>query len=30
MILPGVAGAISLILSLFAFNILPINWTGVA
>ena len=30
LILPGVAGAISLILSLFAFNILPINWTGVA
>jgi membrane-bound serine protease (ClpP class) len=29
LIVPGVAGAISLVLSLFAFNFLPINWTGV-
>src|SRR5205814_372337 len=28
MILPGVIGGISLILALFAFNILPVNWTG--
>jgi len=30
MILPGVAGAICLILSLFAFNLLPVNWAGAA
>jgi len=30
MILPGVLGAISLVLALFAFNLLPVNWTGVA
>lgn len=30
MILPGVIGAISLVLALFAFNLLPVNWTGVA
>ena len=28
LILPGVVGAISLVLALFAFNILPMNWTG--
>ncbi len=28
MILPGVVGAISLVLALFAFNILPVNWSG--
>ena len=28
MILPGVIGGISMILALFAFNILPVNWTG--
>ncbi len=28
MILPGVVGAISLVLALFAFNLLPVNWTG--
>jgi membrane-bound serine protease (ClpP class) len=30
MILPGVAGVICLILSLFAFNLLPVNWAGAA
>ena len=30
MILPGVLGAISLVLALFAFNLLPVNWAGVA
>jgi membrane-bound serine protease (ClpP class) len=30
MILPGVARAICLILSLFAFNLLPVNWAGAA
>jgi membrane-bound serine protease (ClpP class) len=30
MILPGVAGAICVILSLFAFNLLPVNWAGAA
>jgi membrane-bound serine protease (ClpP class) len=30
MILPGVVGAISLVLALFAFNLLPVSWTGVA
>jgi len=30
MILPGVAGAICLILSMFSFNLLPVNWAGVA
>jgi membrane-bound serine protease (ClpP class) len=29
-ILPGVFGAISLILALFAFNMLPVNWAGAA
>jgi membrane-bound serine protease (ClpP class) len=29
-ILPGVFGAISLILALFAFNMLPVSWTGAA
>jgi membrane-bound serine protease (ClpP class) len=29
-ILPGVVGAISLILALFAFNMLPVNWAGAA
>src|SRR5262249_10550215 len=29
-ILPGVVGSISLILALFAFNMLPVNWTGAA
>jgi membrane-bound serine protease (ClpP class) len=30
LIAPGVIGAISLILSLFAFNMLPVNWAGAA
>lgn len=30
LILPGVVGAISLILALFAFNMLPVNWAGAA
>ncbi|HLQ78234.1 MAG TPA: nodulation protein NfeD [Terriglobia bacterium] len=30
MILPGVAGSICLILSMFAFNLLPVNWAGAA
>jgi membrane-bound serine protease (ClpP class) len=30
LILPGVVGAISLVLALFAFNLLPVSWTGVA
>lgn len=30
LILPGVVGAISLVLALFAFNLLPVNWAGVA
>ncbi len=30
LILPGVIGGISLILALFAFNLLPLSWTGVA
>jgi membrane-bound serine protease (ClpP class) len=29
-VLPGVVGAISLILALFAFNMLPVNWAGAA
>ena len=29
-VLPGVFGAISLILALFAFNMLPVNWAGAA
>ncbi|HEY2379715.1 MAG TPA: nodulation protein NfeD [Terriglobia bacterium] len=29
-ILPGVFGSISLILALFAFNMLPVNWAGAA
>ena len=30
MILPGIVGGISLILALFAFNMLPVNWAGAA
>jgi membrane-bound serine protease (ClpP class) len=30
LIIPGVFGAISLILALFAFNMLPVNWAGAA
>ena len=30
LILPGVAGGIALILSLFAFSLLPVNWAGAA
>jgi membrane-bound serine protease (ClpP class) len=30
LILPGVIGGISLILALFAFNLLPVSWTGAA
>jgi membrane-bound serine protease (ClpP class) len=30
LIAPGVMGAISLILALFAFNMLPVNWAGAA
>jgi membrane-bound serine protease (ClpP class) len=30
MILPGVVGAICLILSMYAFNLLPVNWAGAA
>jgi membrane-bound serine protease (ClpP class) len=30
LILPGVVGGISLILALFAFNMLPVNWAGAA
>jgi membrane-bound serine protease (ClpP class) len=30
LILPGVVGAISLVLALFAFNVLPVSWTGAA
>jgi membrane-bound serine protease (ClpP class) len=30
LIVPGVLGAISLILALFAFNMLPVNWAGAA
>jgi membrane-bound serine protease (ClpP class) len=29
-VLPGVAGAICLVLSLFAFNVLPVNYTGLS
>jgi len=28
LILPGVVGAISIVLALFAFHLLPVNWTG--
>ncbi len=28
LIIPGVVGAISLVLALFAFNLLPVNWAG--
>jgi membrane-bound serine protease (ClpP class) len=30
LILPGVIGAISLVLALFSFNLLPVSWAGVA
>lgn len=30
LVLPGVIGAISLVLALFSFNLLPLNWTGAA
>jgi membrane-bound serine protease (ClpP class) len=30
LVLPGVIGGISLILALFAFNMLPVNWAGAA
>ena len=30
LILPGVAGGIALILALFAFSLLPVNWAGAA
>ncbi len=30
LILPGVVGSISIVLALFAFNLLPVNWTGAA
>lgn len=30
LILPGVVGGISLIVALFSFNLLPVNWTGAA
>src|SRR5438034_9026340 len=30
LILPGVIGGISLILALFAFNMMPVNWAGAA
>ncbi len=30
LILPGVAGAICLLMALFAFNVLPVSWTGAA
>src|SRR6266705_3894648 len=30
LILPGVIGGISLVLALFAFNMLPVNWAGAA
>jgi membrane-bound serine protease (ClpP class) len=30
LIIPGVVGAISLVLALFSFNILPVSWAGVA
>ncbi len=29
-VLPGVAGAISLVLALYAFHVLPVNWAGFA